>query len=798
MNDSQIKLSDILSACGMIAIAIIYYWIAQLGFIFAWHQSNVSAIWPPSALGFLIILKMGRRFWPAIWLGAFLANASYYFSNPSFSLLQVMVFSSVIAIGNTLEAVGGCFLLKKLIGLNNPLKKVRDVFRFMLAGVAGAIMSASIGSLVVVLSNHALWNSYTTIWTTWWLGDFSAILALVPVYWFLGLGVFIKRSLKQVAELIFSLGFLAILNMLILNGNTVMSQMHLPIMFFPFAFVVLITYRLGYVGAIPAILIITFQGIQGTSNGYGTFVVFDPNLSLLLLQTFLDTLTGTILLLAAAIYERSQSQHEVDVREQLFRALVENSFDMKMLLNPTGIISYSSPSTERILGYIKEEHEGHNIFEFIHPEDESRIMGEFTRILTHPNELITATARIRHKNGSWRWVEGSGRNLISNPAVGAVVVNYRDITESRNAQQMIESSEKRLRQIIDLVPHFIFAKDIEGRFILINQAVADAYGTTVEELTGKTDADFAKSEEEVRHFRQDDLEVLHSGEPKIIPEESITDAQGRIRFLSTTKIPFIASGVDLPCILGVSVDITELKKAEEILKNDLKQATRLADIGTLAAIVAHELRTPLGVIQMAAHNLKNKNKLLLEDKHLDNIQKKVWDGNRIIDNLLNYSRIKKPSYEPCSILNLLDECVVNTSGQFQDMGVHIEKDYQIERDLTIEVDGNQIKGVLLNIISNAYQAVTDHQGKIVLTVKETAPEFLSISIKDNGVGIEPGDMDKVFLPFFTTKAKGTGLGLTICNEIINLHHGRLDIHSIKGQGTTVDIILPIKQKISIE
>ena len=104
-----------------------------------------------------------------------------------------------------------------------------------------------------------------------------------------------------------------------------------------------------------------------------------------------------------------------------------------------------------------------------------------------------------------------------------------DITDVRQADQALRDSQARLRQVIDLVPHFIFAKDEEGRFLLVNRAVADAYGTTVDQLIGRTDADFARSEEEARHFREDDLEVIRGGHPKVVPEEPITDSRGRVR-----------------------------------------------------------------------------------------------------------------------------------------------------------------------------------------------------------------------------------------------------------------------------
>ena len=149
-----------------------------------------------------------------------------------------------------------------------------------------------------------------------------------------------------------------------------------------------------------------------------------------------------------------------------------------------------------------------------------------------------------------------------------ILVSIVDITERKKTENILSQKEKHLRQIIDLVPHFIFAKDIKGRFILANRAIADAYGTTVENLIGKADADFVKSSKEVELFVQDDLDVIRSGKSKVIPHEIITDAHGRVRILSTTKMPFIAQGSDSPCVLGVAVDITENKNIEDALSQN--------------------------------------------------------------------------------------------------------------------------------------------------------------------------------------------------------------------------------------
>lgn len=152
---------------------------------------------------------------------------------------------------------------------------------------------------------------------------------------------------------------------------------------------------------------------------------------------------------------------------------------------------------------------------------------------------------------------------MSNSEVVSIV---RDITDRVRASVADDEHREFLRQVIDINPNFVFAKDAEGRFTLVNQAVADNYGTTVDELTGKRDADFNPYAEEVDHFRKDDLEVIKERKEKIIPEEIITDAEGSRRWLQTVKRPLVGRDGKVQ-VLGVAVDITRYKLAEEKLRH---------------------------------------------------------------------------------------------------------------------------------------------------------------------------------------------------------------------------------------
>lgn len=190
------------------------------------------------------------------------------------------------------------------------------------------------------------------------------------------------------------------------------------------------------------------------------------------------------------------------------------------------------------------------------------------------------------ESGVFQGYRGISKNITTRKRAEAALQAFSAALEQRvserteqlaAANDALRQSEQRLRQVIDLVPHYIFAKDVSGRFILVNQAVAQTYGVTVEELTGKTDADFAQSPEEVEHFRADDLAVIESGAPRIIPEEQITDAQGQVHILSTIKIPFTCSGTTLPAVLGVAVDITAAKEQERQLRESRRFIQQLAN-----------------------------------------------------------------------------------------------------------------------------------------------------------------------------------------------------------------------------
>lgn len=180
--------------------------------------------------------------------------------------------------------------------------------------------------------------------------------------------------------------------------------------------------------------------------------------------------------------------------------------------------------------------------------------------------LVTEDAFLpQFKGGVYLW--GKARALFDSEGnyVGAIEI-IRDVTERRRNEEALRTQQEFLRQVIDSNPDLIFTKDRTGRYTLVNQAMAAAYGTTVENLLGKTDADFNANPEEVEKFRQDDLAVLDSGREQFIPEERFTDAAGNLHWMQTVKRPLPDASGQNTQVLGIATDITERKIAEENLK----------------------------------------------------------------------------------------------------------------------------------------------------------------------------------------------------------------------------------------
>jgi len=309
----------------------------------------------------------------------------------------------------------------------------------------------------------------------------------------------------------------------------------------------------------------------------GEMSVVEMNIS----PQFKDGHVVGLLGIARDMTEEQRAEDALRASEKRFRALIENSSDAISLISAEGTILYESPSVHRVLGYSPEELVGRNVFELLHPDDLPEIMPVFSQILQQPDQVVTAGARYRHKDGSWLWIEGTGKNLIAEPGVQAIVVNYRDITAREQAEDALRKAQEDLERLVqertaalsqantllqtmlDYTPDHIFFKDLQSRFIRNSKSQADMLGLSdPAQVIGKTDFDFFPH---AQRAYEEEQSIIRSGQPMTDFEEHVIWPDGRETWVATTKVPLRDQEGRIIGTFGVARDITDRKRAEEAL-----------------------------------------------------------------------------------------------------------------------------------------------------------------------------------------------------------------------------------------
>jgi len=300
---------------------------------------------------------------------------------------------------------------------------------------------------------------------------------------------------------------------------------------------------------------------------------------------------------------QNQAMSRIRETKQRFDLLAENMPGVIYLCrnDERYTMLYLNDAVEELTGYPAQEFLDDRIsfVELYHPEDEPYI-GTIVDKAIEQRRPFQLRYRIRHRSGEWRWVEEVGSGVFRNDELAFLEGVLLDVTARVQAEQQLERQQRFLRQVIDTNPNFVFAKDRQGRFTLVNRALAEAYGTTVEQLTGRTDADFNPQTREVEHFRKDDIRVIDTGRELVIPEESVSDAQGRTRWVQTVKRPIRNEEGVIDQVLGVATDITSLKRAELLMTGRSRVLERL----TTDASVEEVMQSLAEAAEMVEPNLK--------------------------------------------------------------------------------------------------------------------------------------------------------------------------------------------------
>ena len=301
-------------AVGFVAFVAVYFVAGKLGLSLAFVNASATAVWPPTGLAIAALLLFGPQLIPGILIGALAVNLGTSGDLPS---------SAGIAIGNTLEAILGSYLVQRWASGRNAFERPQNVLLFALfAATVAPAVSATIGVSTLAIRGLAEWSDFAPIWLTWWLGDANGALLVAPVVvlWVAYRGAIRPEKLAEAGLL--AVGTVATA-LLIFGGLQPASVRHLPIAFLTFPVLVWAAFRFGPRAAATANLAIGGIAVWGTLNGFGPYALESQNESLLVLQAFMAVAAVTSLVLGAAVLDRSRAETRVLAAEQQSRHVAE-------------------------------------------------------------------------------------------------------------------------------------------------------------------------------------------------------------------------------------------------------------------------------------------------------------------------------------------------------------------------------------------------------------------------------------------------------------------------------------------
>ena len=300
---------------------------------------------------------------------------------------------------------------------------------------------------------------------------------------------------------------------------------------------------------------------------------------------------------------RQKAEEALQNSEKRFRALIENGLDNISLLAADGTLLWESPATIRMLDYASDEFVGHNIFELVHPDDLGWTHERFTQLLCEPGSHQRGVFRLRHSNGTWRWVEAVATNMLQDPTVNAIVINYRDITESKQAEEALRESQAKYQDLVETSHDLIWSVDIAGKITFLNRAAKEIYGYEPEALIGHAFSEILDptyySPEDVAKFQ----ETLALADQFKDVETYVRHRDGRQIVLSSNAIVIHDDAGNVIGVTGSSHDITERKQAEEALQASEARFRTLVNHATDAFFLHNDQGIILDVNRQACENL---------------------------------------------------------------------------------------------------------------------------------------------------------------------------------------------------
>jgi len=512
------------------------------------------------------------------------------------------------------------------------------------------------------------------------------------------------------------------------------------------------------------------------------------------------------------VTERKRAEEALLESEEKYRSLLDDVVDRSevglFILDSDFSVVWVNKALERYFGLKREEIVGKDKRQLILGKIKYKFedpQGFAERVLaTYDDNTYVENFECHMVPGDTRegrWLEHWSQPIRSGLYAGGRVELYYDITERKKATFALKESQQRYREFVEGTDDLITRVDAEGRFIYVNHVAEKILGISRKKCIGMSAFDFIHPDDRERTQTEFAGWIRNRLRSITIENRQVNQTTGEVyEMMWSSNLHYDERG-NLTGINGIARDLTERKKLEEaILKSQ-----KLESLGILAGGIAHDFNNLLSVIMvnlsLVEGDIKPETGTL---KFLKEAEKASLRARNLAARLITFSKGGEPVKKAIPIWKLVKDSVISSLS-----GTDINCEFSIPDDLSIvKTDETQMKQAIHNIVVNAQEAIA---GKGVIKVdgenvtvveKDSLPlkdgKYVKISISDQGAGIPEENLEKIFDPYFSTKEMGTekgmGLGLSICNSIVEKHDGLITVESKLGTGTTFIINLPASDK----
>ncbi len=493
--------------------------------------------------------------------------------------------------------------------------------------------------------------------------------------------------------------------------------------------------------------------------------------------------------------EREEADKSLRESEINYRVVAENTYDCEFWLSPEGKYIYISPSCKRITGYSREEFlaDPELIYRIIHPGDAA--IYERHRHETKEMKQAEVQFRIIRRDGVARWIEQNCHSVFDGEGKFlGVRGSNRDITDRRQAEDEIKHLAFFTASIINSLPGLFYLVDEHGRLIRWNENVETVTGYSVEALSRMSPLEFFGKDE--RQLIAEKLEEVFT-KGQSIAEAKLLSKDGK-------ETPYFFRGKrillgDKKYLIGMGIDITERKQAEEALGKATEELIRSkADLIQLTYVASHDLQEPLRMIASCVQLLAKRYKGKIDENADDLIKHAVNGAKRMqeqIRDVLDYLQTEtgEGKFRTVDLSKVTEEAITSLKDALDESGAIVTYDQMP----TIMADFGQMSSLFKNLIANAIRFRSEEPPKVHISA-ERREEYWIFSVQDNGIGIDREFTEKIFDIFKRLHTKeeypGTGIGLAICKKIVERHGGRIWVESASGKGSTFFLTIPDRQE----